>query len=151
MSYFSKRTPENKIKKYRLTIEGYEDEIEDLKKQIAGFAENRQALKTLSDYYKIRTEKYQVLGTLLQSNSTFIITGYVLERDEEKVKEELNQNFVLMVETGEIPEDEPAPVQLSNKMPFASAEGILESYGLPARGEMDPTTPMSLFYVFFSD
>ena len=46
MSYFSKRTPENKIKKYRLTIEGYEDEIEDLKKQIAGFAENRQALKT---------------------------------------------------------------------------------------------------------
>ena len=149
MSYFSKRTPENKIKKYRLTIEGYEDEIEDLKKQIAGFAENRQALKTLSDYYKIRTEKYQVLGTLLQSNSTFIITGYVLERDEEKVKEELNQNFVLMVETGEIPEDEPAPVQLSNKMPFASAEGILESYGLPARGEMDPTTPMSLFYVFF--
>lgn len=92
-----------------------------------------------------------MLGTLLQSNSTFIITGYVLERDEEKVKEELNQNFVLMVETGEIPEDEPAPVQLSNKMPFASAEGILESYGLPARGEMDPTTPMSLFYVFFSD
>ena len=90
-----------------------------------------------------------MLGTLLQSNSTFIITGYVLERDEEKVKEELNQNFVLMVETGEIPEDEPAPVQLSNKMPFASAEGILESYGLPARGEMDPTTPMSLFYVFF--
>lgn len=34
MSYFSKRTPENKIKKYRLTIEGYEDEIEDLKNRL---------------------------------------------------------------------------------------------------------------------
>ena len=65
------------------------------------------------------------------------------------MKEELNQNFTLMVETSDIPEDEPAPVKLSNKMPFASAEGVLESYGLPARGEMDPTTPMSIFYVFF--
>lgn len=28
-------------------------------------------------------------------------------------------------------------------------EGIVESYGLPKRGEFDPTTIMSFFYVFF--
>ena len=30
-----------------------------------------------------------------------------------------------------------------------SVEGVLESYGLPHKGEFDPTTIMSFFYVFF--
>lgn len=30
-------------------------------------------------------------------------------------------------------------------------EGIVESYGLPKRGEFDPTTIMSFFYVFSSE
>ena len=30
-----------------------------------------------------------------------------------------------------------------------SVEGVLESYGLPKKGEIDPTMLMSFFYVFF--
>src|SRR5699024_4831899 len=31
----------------------------------------------------------------------------------------------------------------------SSVEGVLEAYGLPHKGEFDPTTIMSFFYVFF--
>ena len=148
ISYFSKRTPEGKIEKYKRDIKEDEERIKDTEAELTKLAENREALKTLSDYYRIRAEKYQVLGNLLQSKNTFIVTGYILERDEEKIIQELNDKFVLMVETEDIPEKEPAPVKLSNPMPFAAAEGVLESYGLPARGEIDPTTPMSICYVF---
>ncbi len=148
ISYFSKRTPEGKIEKYKRDIKEDEKNIEDTEAEIISLAENREALKTLSDYYRIRSEKYQILGNLLQSKNTFIVTGYILERDVERIVQELDEEFVLMVETEEIPEKEPAPVKLSNPMPFASAEGVLESYGLPARGEIDPTTPMSICYVF---
>ena len=49
----------------------------------------------------------------------------------------------------EIKEDEESPTLLSNNSFSASMEGIVESYGLPKRGEFDPTTIMSFFYVFF--
>ena len=45
-------------------------------------------------------------------------------------------------------EDEP-PTILSNNGFSDCVEGVLESYGLPHRGEFDPTTIMSFFYVFF--
>ena len=38
---------------------------------------------------------------------------------------------------------------MSNNGFSASVEGVLESYGLPHKGEFDPTTIMSFFYVFF--
>ncbi|MGI6054255.1 MAG: V-type ATP synthase subunit I, partial [Clostridium sp.] len=49
----------------------------------------------------------------------------------------------------DIPEDEEAPVLLSNGTFAASAEGVTASFGLPARGELDPTPIMSACYVFF--
>lgn len=38
---------------------------------------------------------------------------------------------------------------LSNNGFSESVEGVLESYGLPKKGEVDPTFIMSFFYVFF--
>lgn len=148
ISYFSKRTPEGKVEKYKKDIKEYEERIEKLKTRLSELAEDRDNIRLLSDYYRIRADKYEVLGGLLQSRSTFVITGYILQRDEEEIVNELNDEFSLMVETEDISEDETAPVKLENPKVFASAEGVLESFGLPGRGEMDPTTPMSIFYIF---
>src|SRR5699024_11780632 len=41
------------------------------------------------------------------------------------------------------------PIFLKNNPFSASMEGVVESYGLPVKGEIDPTTIMSFFYVFF--
>lgn len=148
ISYFSKRTPEGKIEKYRKDILAYQERIEKLRGKLVELSGERENIRLLSDYYRIRADKYEVLGTLLQSNSTFLIEGYILEQDEETVKAALNQEFSLMVETEDVPEDEIPPIKLKNPKVFASAEGVLESYGLPAKGEMDPTTPMCIFYIF---
>lgn len=146
--YFSKRTPKGKIEKYERDIKEYEDKIEEIKQKLVELANERDNIKLLSDYYRIRADKYEVLGELLQSKSTFVISGYILQRDEERAIEELNSEFSLMVETEDVPDDETAPVKLENPKMFASAEGVLESFGLPGKGEMDPTGPMSLFYIF---
>ena len=42
-------------------------------------ADDRDKLRLLADYYRIRADKYKVLGSILQSKSTFVISGYVLE------------------------------------------------------------------------
>lgn len=148
MSFFSKRTPKDKIEKYRREISEYKQNIQSLSDEISSYADNRDDIKLLSDYYRIRADKYQVLGELLQSKSTFVITGYILEQDSAKVEKILNERFSLMVEITDVLQEETAPVKLHNKKVFASAEGVLNSFGLPGRGEMDPTAPMSLFYIF---
>ena len=43
-------------------------------------------------------------------------------------------------------EEEEAPTLLENNGFSESVEGIVESYGLPKKGEIDPTTIMSFFY-----
>ena len=52
------------------------------------------------------------------------------------------------MELEDIPDTEEAPVQLKNNTFSASTEGIVESFGLPKKGEIDPTFIMSFFYVF---
>ena len=54
-----------------------------------------------------------------------------------------------MVDVEELEEDEEPPVILKNNPFSANMEGVVESYGLPVKGEIDPTTIMSFFYVFF--
>lgn len=148
MGYFSKRTPEGKIEKYKSDIKEHEDCIKKDEEKLKELAGNREHLKILSDYYMIRAEKYDVLGELLQSKSTFIVSGYILAEDVDRIIGILDSEFRLMVEAEDAPENEQAPIKLRNPKAFASAEGVLASFGLPGKGEMDPTTPMCICYIF---
>lgn len=148
ISYFSKRTPAEKAEKYREDIREFEKWIDDRKQELNELSAGRAKLRELADYYRIRADKYEVLGTLLQSKSTFVISGYVLAENADSLKAVLEDEFPLMFEAEDVPEDEATPIALRNAKVFASAEGVVESFGLPGKGEMDPTTPMAIFYIF---
>lgn len=130
-------------------ISKIQKEIDDCQKQIAEFADKRSDLQLISDYFRTRAEKYEVLGQIPQSDQTFFVSGYVPKKAVSKVKETLEENYDLVVDVEEVKEDEEAPVLLSNNTFSQSVEGVLESYGLPGKGEVDPTFIMSIFYVFF--
>lgn len=121
---------------------------EQLEKRITDYAGSRQDLEVISDYYRIRAEKYEVLGTLPQSQKAFLLSGYVPAKAVPAVEKELNENYDCIFDVEDVREDEEAPVLLNNNAFSESVEGVLESYGLPAKGEIDPTTIMSFFYVF---
>ena len=125
-----------------------EKELEECRKEIASYASERENFKLISDYFRARAEKYEVLGQLPQSRKTFILNGYVPAKSLEVFEKTLTENFILSLESMDVPKDEEMPVLLSNNGFSESVEGVLESYGLPKRGEVDPTTVMSFFYVF---
>ena len=129
-------------------INSRELKIEEIEQQLAGLGVSRESLKLLADYYRVRADKYEVLGTLPQSERTFFISGYVPEKYTDKLKSALEGRYDCVVDVEKLKEDEEAPVLLQNNSFSESAEGILESYGLPAKGEVDPTAIMSVFYVF---
>lgn len=64
------------------------------------------------------------------------------------LEERLSSQFDVVFGLEELEEGEEEPVLLENNTFAASAEGVTASFGLPAKGEMDPTMVMSMCYVF---
>ena len=97
----------------------------------------------------MRAEKYEGLGTLPQSRRTFIISGYAAKEAIPAIQKAIGDAYDCVIDVEELKEDEEPPVILKNNGFSESVEGVLESYGLPHKGEIDPTAIMSFFYVFF--
>ena len=129
-------------------IQDLKEEIRKCQEEISRYAYERTNLRLVSDYFRARARKYEVLGTLPQSRSAFLISGYVPKKAVAALEKALDR-FVLNMEVEEVPEEEEAPVLLKNNKFTESVEGIVASFGLPAKGEIDPTAIMSFFYVFF--
>ena len=140
----AKETAELKTK-----IEQLNKKIEEIEEEIKGCAKFREELKVIGDYYRMRAKKYEVLGTLPQSQRTFVISGYIPKKAAGAVEKAIGEHYDCVIDIDELKEDEEPPTVLQNNAFSSSVEGVLEAYGLPHKGEFDPTTIMSFFYVFF--
>lgn len=130
-------------------IQENEARIGELKKDISGFAREAEEFRIASDYYRTRAEKYRILGTIPQSANMFFLEGWIPKDKAGPVKNMLELKFDALVEMEKTLPDDFEPTQLKNNSFSESAEGVLESYGLPKHHRVDPTFVMSLFYVFF--
>lgn len=146
--FLSRKDPAKRIEVLKEKISKLEEENREAEAKMTDLAVNREDLGLISDYFRIRAEKYRVLGNLAQSENTFFISGYVPEKEAGKVADILENRFDAMVEICDPDEGEEPPVQLENNVFSASTEGVVESFGLPKKGEIDPTFIMSFFYVF---
>lgn len=140
--------PREYTEELRRQIEKYNKENEATEHKVKAYEGGRENLRMVSDYFRIRAQKYEVLGGLPQSEKTFIVNGYVPKREVKALEDRLTRNYELAFDVEDIPEDEDAPVLLKNSNFTASAEGITSSFGLPAKGEIDPTSIMSFCYIF---
>lgn len=133
---------EAEIEKLNMRITKIEEEIRIL-------AEYRERLKAVGDYFRMRAGKYEVLGTIPQSQRTFVVSGYIPQKVVGAVEKGIGEIYDCVIDVEDLKEDEEPPTLLQNNGFSSSMEGVLESYGLPHKGEFDPTTIMSFFYVFF--
>ncbi len=142
-------TPSEKKDEYLSRKEELLKKASDIGDKIKAKATEKQRIQVLADYYRMRADRYGVLGDLLTSKSAIIMEGYLPERDAANVKTIIEDKYDVLFELSQVPEDEDMPILLKNNAYSSSYEGIVQSYGLPHRGEVDPTTIMSFFYCFF--
>ncbi|MDO4261150.1 MAG: V-type ATP synthase subunit I [Eubacteriales bacterium] len=129
-------------------IRTVQQQVDGYAKEIADCAGCRQELRLVSDYYRVRAEKYRILGELPQTASTFAVSGYVPAAMADRIVREMSERYGAAAETEAIPEEEDSPVLLHNNGFSESVEGVLASFGLPGKGEIDPSFITSIFYVF---
>lgn len=146
-SYVWAKVPAQAVEDMKREIAEREGKITQIEQDIVSLDGNREDLRLLADYYRVRADKYAVLGQIPQSGRTFVISGYVPKKYVPKV-EKLAEKYDCVLDIEDLKEDEEAPVLLQNNRFAESAEGVLQSFGLPAKGEVDPTMIMSIFYVF---
>ena len=142
----SSEIPAVQSRKLEETIRRLGEEMARAEEAVRALAPERGNLKFLADYYAMREEKYQVLSKLAQSRSVFLITGFVPARDAEKLERGLTARYPVYVEFTDPDEEEDVPVLLQNNKFAEPVEGIVESYSLPGKGEMDPTAITAPFY-----
>lgn len=133
-----------------------EKSIEAAEKEIVSLSGVRGDLQFMIDDMAMRAEKYEMIGRLLQSRSTFLLSGYVPKAAAGAVEKELSGSYGAAVSIEEPAEDEDVPVVLKNSKFAEPVEGVLASFNLPTKGEIDPTSIMSVFYyvlfgLMFSD
>lgn len=141
----SKTAPAEKAKELTEQVQVLKREKEEREEKIRSLAVRREDLQYAADYLTMRLEKYEVIGKLEQSRHVFILSGYMPERDTAALSEKLEALEAAM-ET-EIPsEDEDVPVLLQNNRFAEPVEGVLESFSMPGKGEIDPSPVMAVFY-----
>ena len=142
-------TPAGEIQRLKAASRRNRDRILGCRQEIGKMQGRREELERTEDYFRVRAQKYRVLGELWQSRTVFFLEGYVPEAAAEKVKARILERFAAQVEIRDPEAGEQPPVLLKNGRIAESVQGVLESFGLPCRGETDPTAVMWLFYVFF--
>ena len=77
-----------KVEQENLTAEIglLEKQIEVCQNHIKECADKRAQLRVISDYFRTRAQKYEVLGTIPQSERTFLISGYVPKKAGKRSK-----------------------------------------------------------------
>ncbi len=115
-------------------------------KKIAEYADRRNELTFIADYFSMRADKYGVVGSLFQSKRVFCVTGYIAERDIAVLDSVIGSKFDCILEYSEPSEEDDVPVRLCNNAYSAPIEGVVAGYALPGKGEVDPTFVASLFY-----
>lgn len=134
------------------SLEKEEKAIERLRE----LAKNADRFEFALDILTMKLDKAHALSSLNQTEHAVFISGFVPEKYAGKVIDALNERFELFVETYEPEEDEDVPVMLENNGFSSPVTGVLNAFGLPGKGEIDPVGIMSIFYyvlfgLMFSD
>jgi V/A-type H+-transporting ATPase subunit I len=130
-------------------------EQEKVLKSIAGLQK-----KHLTDSIALREElsllkeRYEVLHNMLDSDNFFIMQGWVINKDLEKVEDALesitNGKVVVKAEDPTPEEQEKVPVQLDNPKWLRPFEMLTELYALPRYKDLDPTFIVGPIFVIYA-
>lgn len=142
----AKRPPAEQAELYEARVQEAKRRIKKAREGILAEAGNRQELCFAVDYYAMREEKYSVISRLAQSKHLFIAQGYIPQNAASALAGELESLCPSVVEYTAPGEDEDVPVALHNNGFAAPVESVVESFSLPGKGEIDPSSVMAGFY-----
>ena len=145
-TFVSDEVPSLKIEALLRKINDLETRIFNAEKEIKSYKGQRNAIKFMVDYHEMRAQKYEVISKLWHSKNVFMLSGFVPQKYTKKLDSALTSKFDIAIDFSTPSDEDEVPVVLQNNGFSSPVEGVLESYSLPGKGEVDPTSVMAIFY-----
>lgn len=143
-------TPAEVIERERRSWDEIERAMENLRGEAAELSAVRDKLFVLYDHFNEEIALRNVERHLVNTESTFLIEGWVRARDAASLERNLSEKFdETAIFFREPAEDEDPPIYLENKKLFVPFEFVTTLYGRPNYKEIDPTPLLAPFFVLF--
>ncbi len=139
--------PKSEILNYEKKIKVLKDELNSTKEKTISYVKDLEKLKIFTDYLSLKMERFSAVEKVKETKNTFILTGFLNPKFEEKFKKTLTEKFNCYVDF--LKKDENSPVIFYNNSFFSAAENITKTYSIPSSKDIDPTPIMSIFYYSF--
>lgn len=121
---------------------------EKLIQAIAVLAKQEEVLKNYYDSVTNRIEKQKAAGKLLQTKTSFILTGFLPSGKAKLLMQDLAP-FDCVVETARANPEEDYPVLLENGKFVTPFQSITNMYSPPSPRDIDPNPVLAVFYTLF--
>ncbi len=121
---------------------------EVVKNSIKDLVSLKEDIQVFHDYLVIERDKKRVLSSMLKTDTTFYIEGWIPENSKENLEKVLDE-YECWYDIKQAEEDEEFPILLNNNSFIQPFETITELYSLPSSSNIDPTAFMAPFYAIF--
>jgi V/A-type H+-transporting ATPase subunit I len=145
-----KGTPREIIARDKERLSGIEAERQGIRREAQALADQRFSFEVLYDYWSVVRDKKQNMLKMVGTRDTFLLTAWVPEPLEDKLKQRiLDTTDAVYIEFSPPEEGEEIPVMLENPRLVQPFELITELYSLPDPQGLDPNLYMAPFYFVF--
>lgn len=128
-----------------------ETAISDGKARCVELGARTEDLQIAHDFFQWRKTKNEARAKTLETKNIFAFEGWIPAEKYTELTHWLKQVFVgeVIAEKAPLAEGEKTPALLKNKPGIASFQMITEMFGAPSDRDVDPTSTMAPFFVFF--
>ncbi|MCM8792368.1 MAG: hypothetical protein NC826_04445 [Candidatus Omnitrophica bacterium] len=118
-----------------------------INKKLRNYLKEIPNLETVFDHLYYLFKKIIANNNLGSTQNTFILEGWVRQSDSLRLKQRLEEKFLVAVYLSDPHREEDVPTVLQNKPILNSFEPIVQLYGLPKYESIDPTESLALFFI----
>ncbi|MFA5103913.1 MAG: V-type ATP synthase subunit I [Candidatus Margulisiibacteriota bacterium] len=146
----SERTASQELAAIETSLKEVEQENGTIISELKKYVPHLSKLSYVYDYFFQKVVKKTAERKAGVTGSTFFLSGWVPKYKLPGLSEELKNEIPLCAIERVLPEEgEDPPTLLKNAAVFYPFEAITRIFGLPGKGEVDPTGPLSMFYLLF--
>ncbi|MBU0630105.1 MAG: V-type ATP synthase subunit I [Candidatus Margulisbacteria bacterium] len=146
----SKLTPAEEADQIEALLKKIETDRLTFRSELASLVRHKKQLTYIYDHYLQKNNERSARERLAYTEKAFILTGWLPQEKLDKLKSDLEKlDPALAAQEIEPDKGEQPPSMIENPGIFQPFELITKIFGPPSTTDMDPTAPLSFFFILF--